>query len=126
MKQLIAIPLSIAGAALVASAVAMPSLAGAQTPPEATPTARARAAGRLEQLRAQVRNAEVAVAFGRLQGAEDAVIDFRGAEGPEQSRGHLRFWTEDDGFYNGVSRRVEINGQHVHAEGGGPLTRPDG
>ena len=126
MKRFAAIPLSIAGAALVVSAVAMPSLAGAQTPPGATPTAEARAKGRLEQLRAKVRNAEIAIAFGRLQGAEEAVIDFRAAEGAEQSRGHLRFWTEDDGFYNGASRKVEINGQNVHAEGAGPLTKPDG
>lgn len=130
MKKLTAIPLSIAGAALVVSALGMPSLASAQTPPEASPTAAARTKGRLEQVREKVRervrNAEVAIAFGRLQGTEEAVIDFRAAEGAEQSRGHLRFWTEDDGFYNGASRKVEINGQNVHAEGAGPLTKPDG
>lgn len=126
MKKLVGIPLSIAGAALVASAIAMPSLAGAQTPPEATPGAAARAKGRLGELRAKAKNAEIAVAFGRLEGAEDAVIDFRAADGPERSGGHLRFWSEDDGFYNGVSRNVEINGQNVHAEGAGPLTKPDG
>lgn len=35
-------------------------------------------------------------------------------------------WSEDDGFYNGGSRKVEINGQRVHAEGAGPLVKPDG
>jgi hypothetical protein len=126
-----AIAVALGGITLATAAVAMPSLASAQAPeaPSAAPSAEARPKSpreRLERLRERARNAEVAVAFGRLAGDEAAVIDFRGAEGPARSGGHLRFWTEDDGFYNGVARKVEINGQVVHAEGAGPLTRPDG
>lgn len=126
MKKLTVVALSLVGAALATAAVAMPSSASAQTPSDATPTAAARAKGRLEGLRERVRNAEIAVAFGRIVGNEAAVIDFRAAEGTERSGGRLRFWTEDDGFYNGVTRSVEINGKNVHAEGAGPLTKPDG
>jgi hypothetical protein len=126
-----AIALALSGITLATAAVAMPSLASAQAPdaPPAAPVADARPQTpreRLERLRERARNAEVAVAFGRLAGEEEAVIDFRGAEGPARSGGHLRFWTEDDGFYNGVARVVSIEGQTVHAEGAGPLTRPDG
>ncbi len=130
MNRLAAFTVSVGAFALATAAVAMPSTVGAQTPPEGTPTARAaatpKAKGLLERARNHPKPAEIAIAFGRIEGDEAAVIDFRAAEGAERSGGHLRFWTEDDGFYNGVSRKVEIDGQKVHAEGAGPLTKPDG
>ncbi len=130
MNRIAAFTVSAGAFALITAAVAMPSTVGARTPPEGTPTARPaatpKARGLLERVRNHPKPAEIAIAFGRIQGDEAAVIDFRAAEGAERSGGHLRFWTEDDGFYNGVARKVEINGQNVHAEGAGPLTKPDG
>lgn len=130
MSRITAITITLGAFALATAAVAMPAVARAEGPQDTTPTARAtataRARGSLERLRDRPKPAAGAVAFGRLVGDEPAVIDFRGAQGAERSGGHLRFWTADDGFYNGVSRTVTITGKNVHAEGAGPLVKPDG
>lgn len=126
MPRIPVFTVALSGLVLATAAAAMPMTSSAQTPPEATPVAGARAKGPAERIRDHVRPTEVAIAFGRVTGDEPAVIDFRAAEGAQRRAGHLRFWTEDDGFYNGVARKVEINGQNVHAEGAGPLVKPDG
>ncbi len=124
MNRLPALAISLGGLAIATAAVAMPSTVGAQTP-TTTPTAGARKAAP-ERPAKRPRANEVAVVFGQVSGGEATVIDFKAGEGDGGSLGHLRFWTEDDGFYNGVSRKVEINGQDVHAEGAGPLLKADG
>lgn len=124
MHRVSALAISLGGLALVTAAVAMPSTVGAQTP-TSTPTAGARKAAP-ERPAKRPRANEVAIVFGDVASGERTVIDFKAAEGDARSLGHLRLWSEDDGFYNGASRKVEINGQNVHAEGAGPLLKADG
>jgi len=129
MKRFPAIALALSAFTL-AAAVAVPSLANAQAPDGPTPLpAKAKALGeRLQRLRAsnaqdRERPTAVAIDLGAVAGDEAAYIDFHAAVGPERQGGNLRFWTEDDGYYNGGVRTVTINGQNVHAEGAGPLWR---
>ena len=126
MKRFAAIALAL-GAVTLAAAVAVPSLASAEGP-DATPVAaKAKVLGeRLQRLRApdaqqRAKPVAVAIALGAVTGDEEAYIDLHAAVGPERQGGNLRFWTEDDGYYNGNIRTVTINGQNVHAEGAGPL-----
>jgi len=70
----------------------------------------------------------VAVAFGVLKEAsgEQAVVDFKAGKNGENARGNLRFYSRDDGYYNGAVRRFAVEDGIIKATGGGGLIKPDG
>jgi hypothetical protein len=130
MKRFTAIALALGVFTLATAAIAMPGTARAEEPD--VPAAQGKAKGLVKglgerlQRRQHEQPAAVAIALGAIEGSEEAYLNFRAADGAERDGGNLRFWTEDDGYYNGNVRGVTINGQNVHAEGGGPLWKPDG
>ncbi len=133
MKRVAAIALAMGVLVLATTIVAIPGSASAEGPElPAQAQGKARPKGlpdRPEQLRQAVqheRPTAVAIALGAIEGDEEAYLDFHAAISSERQGGNLRFWTEDDGYYNGGVRTLTINGQHVHAEGVGPLWQPDG
>ena len=132
MNRFASMALSLGVVVLAAAAVAVPGLASAEGP-TLPAQAQGKAKGldgterqRPQQAQDRERPTAVAVAFGAIEADEEAYIDFHAAMGSERQSGALRFWTEDDGFYNGAVRTVTINGQNVHAEGAGPLWKTDG
>lgn len=133
MKRVAAIALALGAFVLATAAVAMPGMVSAEGPDlPSQAQGKAKAKGlqeRPERLRQAVEHARptaVAIALGAIEGDEEAYLDFHAAISSERQGGNLRFWTEDDGYYNGGVRTVTINGQNVHAEGAGPLWQPDG
>jgi hypothetical protein len=70
----------------------------------------------------------VAVALGVLKepGGDQAVVDFRAAKNGDNVRGNLRFYSKDDGYYNGAVRRFAVQDGVIKAAGAGGLLKPDG
>lgn len=70
----------------------------------------------------------LAVAIGQLSedGGETATVDLRAGDKDGKERGNLRFFSEDDGYYNGGVRDVSCEGGVITARGGGGLVQPDG
>jgi hypothetical protein len=135
MNRVAKTTLALVAVALVAAAAVLPGLASAEGPnPTAQAQARAKAktladrpqGERLRDAGQREKPLAVAIALGAIEGDEEAYIDLHAAVGAERQGGNLRFWTEDDGYYNGGIRTVTITGQNVHAEGAGPLWKPDG
>ena len=69
-----------------------------------------------------------AVAIGELREAdgESCTLDFHAAALGERARGQLRFHCADHGFYVGGVRTLTVENGAIRAQGGGPLTAPDG
>lgn len=70
----------------------------------------------------------VAVAIGQVREGDDEVVtvDLRATQRGGKSGGNLRFYSEDDGYYNGAVRQLSVEGNVVKAAGAGALTKPDG
>jgi hypothetical protein len=127
MKRIASLALSLVVVALGTAAVVLPTLASAEGPQNAPQAqAKVRPEGKARPPADRERPSAVAIAFGAVAGDEHAYIDFHAATGSDRQAGNLRFWTEDDGYYNGAVRVLTINGQNVHAEGAGPLWKTDG
>ena len=76
----------------------------------------------------QAQRTTVAVAIGQLQEAdgETATIDLRAGARDGRVGGTLRFYSPEEGYYNGAVRTLKVENGAIKASGGGGLFRPDG